>query len=313
MQEKLSLSSERIASLRIEAKYVVLFHHFRRFLEAAAGCGIDVAPLKGAHLLTSVYRRGEDRGALADIDFLVRDRDWERTGVLLQKQGFIRLPIPRRPVSEKEGYEADFSLEASRGRNISFEPHRCLIQPARHPIDYDALWDRSVASSFDGAPCRRLSVEDHLLHAVIHVAHHFFIEPARMLRDVELLVSHGGADLDTVVVRARQWQCARTTWLVLTLLEEAAPHLGASRFAARLAPPKRVQGALRNLVPDVRGFRQTGANVRVMQARLLPLLLDTPRQMIRFFGYYGALRVRDELTYRREQVAGRTSGRAGAS
>ena len=119
----------------INPQYVVLFHHFRRFLKEASEKGIDVAPLKGAHLLTSVYGNEEDRGMLADVDFLVRPGDWEGTRELLVSMGFVRGDIDNRPATFREFYEACYFLQIGGGKRIMFEPHRYLIQPARHNID----------------------------------------------------------------------------------------------------------------------------------------------------------------------------------
>jgi hypothetical protein len=75
-------------------QHIILFHHFRRLLEAAANEGIDVVPLKGAHLLTSVYPDDEDRGVMSDVDFLVRKQDWTRTLELMIELGFERRDHP---------------------------------------------------------------------------------------------------------------------------------------------------------------------------------------------------------------------------
>ena len=72
---------------------ILLFHHLRRVFVAAHERGIDMAPLKGAHLVTSVYPDDEDRGHLADVDFLTRERDWERIcGLMPRVQRRAREP-----------------------------------------------------------------------------------------------------------------------------------------------------------------------------------------------------------------------------
>jgi hypothetical protein len=270
-----------------------LFHHFRRFLEAAWKKGIDVAPLKGAHLLTSVYPEGEDRGMLADVDFLVRPADWETALDLLVDLGFVRRQNPRRPITFEEFHEAGFTLSLGENSKILFEPHRRLIQTARHPIDYDALWRRSYESTFDGAPCRRLSASDHFLHAAVHMTTNFFARPGRGLRDMELLIEKGGADLEEIAARAFEWECVRSTWFALALLNEVAPHLGAGAFLKKLEPPAHIRAAARLLTPDARGFRRDDLPLRVKEAVFFPLLLDGPRPLLRFCRYYFWLRARD--------------------
>lgn len=274
-------------------QHVVLFHHFRLLLERAARAGIDVAPLKGAHLVTAVYPPGEDRGPMADVDFLVRPAHWEVAMELLRDLGFTRRADPNRPATGAEFHEAGFVLDVGPARSILFEPHRQFAQPARHPIDYAAVWDRSSAGEFDGAPCRRLAPEDHLLHGVIHLFSHRFRGPARGLRDLELLVRLAGADLDLVVDRAREWECATAAWLALTLLHGLAPALGADRAASRIAPRIWKRAVLRMLVPDAGGFCFGDRGLRTDQAVLWPWLLDSAGQGIRFVRYYAGLRLRD--------------------
>lgn len=286
-----------------DPRQIQLFHHFRRVLEAAGERGIDIAPLKGAHLLTSVYPPDEDRGHLADVDFLVRERDWNRLRELMVELGFVEKPGGERPVTRVEFHETGFYLDAGGPQALLFEPHRQFAQPARHTIDYDEVWNRSVEGMFDSVPCRRLSAEDHLLHAVVHMFSHCFRKPTRGLRDIELLVRDGGIDLNLAIDRARQWQCARATWLALTLLQEIAPDLEIDGFAAKLAPPALVRQVLRFLVPDSAGFRFPPRGLRVEQAILWPWLMDRTRQGLRFATYYAGLRLRDLFCRARESIA----------
>ena len=278
--------------MNINPQIVVLLHHFRRFLEAAADAGLDVAPLKGAHMLTSVYPPGEDR-PMMDVDFLVREAQFEAVCDLLRQQGFTRVLAPGRPFTERVHYEALFMRQLGDGMSVIMEPHRHLIQRARHPIDHEALWARSTPSELDGAPCRRLAPEALFLHTVIHLLTHRFEAPARAERDLELLVRRGGADLQTVTRRAGRWQCRRAVWLALTMLHARAPDLGALQAARPLRPPAPVRAALAALIRPGHGFRIRGAGMRAGQAVLWPLLLDGARPLLRFGGSFAWLRARD--------------------
>ena len=283
---------------KINPQNVILLHHFRRFLQAAAGRGIDVAPLKGAHMLTSVYPPGEDR-PMMDVDFLVRPGQFEAACELLAEQGFSRILYRGRAVTERRNYEAFFTRRAG-DVEVIIEPHRHLVQPARHPIDHDALWARSTPSELDGEPCRRLAAEDHLLHAVIHLMTHRFLAPDRALRDLELLV-RGGVDLSLVEARARRWRCRRATWLTLTLLQHQAPDLDLAAVAARLKPPALVRAALQALVLPGEGFVLRGLNIRGGQAVLWPLLLDGLRPMLGFGVRFAWIRLQDLAEQLRER------------
>ncbi|MDJ0764305.1 MAG: nucleotidyltransferase family protein [Myxococcota bacterium] len=274
-------------------QYVVLFKYFRRFLKAAAEKGIDVAPLKGAHLLTSVYSDQEERGILADIDFLVRPEQWDEVSVLLSEMGFVRHVEVDRPATNRECYESSFYFYMSGKPRMRFEPHRYLVQPERHPIDYDALWARSIKSTFDRVPCYRLTAEDHILHSIIHLMTHSFIRPERSLRDIELLIRRGRANLDIAVSRAKEWQCARGAWLAFTLLKEYTPQLDIEDFVRGLAPNRGVRRALRFFIPNINGFRYANLGLRTREAMLFPLILDGVNPLVRFSRYYVGLRLRD--------------------
>ena len=283
--------------MQINPQNVVLLHHFRRFLEAAEERGIDVAPLKGAHMLTAVYPPGEDR-PMMDVDFLVRPGQFDAACALLAEQGFSRILYHGRAVTERRNYEALHTRQEG-NLEVILEPHRYLVQPARHPIDHEAVWDRSSPSELDGVPCRRLAAEDHALHAVIHLMTHRFMEPGRALRDLELLL-RGGADLDVIVQRAKRWRCRRATWLALTLLHSRAPDLGAAAVAAELEPPSPVRLALITLVRPEEGFMLQGLGIRAGQAALWPLLLDGPGHMLDFGARFAWIRLRDWLEHLRQ-------------
>ncbi len=276
-------------------QHIMLLHHLRRFLEVAAAEGIDAAPLKGAHLITGVYPPGEDRGAMSDVDMLVRPRDFEGAGRVLESLGYVRRELPGRRRTEEEFYEAGYALELEGGRRVFFELHRYLVQPQRNPVDYEALWGRSTASELDGAPCRRLTSEDHLLHAAMHLMTDRFEAPGRALRDAQHLIGRGGADLPVAVKRAGRWRCARALWLMLSLLAESAPESRSllDPLLVMLRPPAPAQAILRALVPGPGGLRWPDLDMRTGQALLWPSLFDGPRDLVSFGAHYLWLRVLD--------------------
>ncbi len=291
-------------------QHIILFHHFRRLLEAAAVEGIDVAPLKGAHLLTGAYPDDEDRGVMSDVDFLVRKRDWTRTLELMNELGFERRD---HFADESQTHEAGFHLRVDDTRKILFEVHRYLFEPGRFFIDHDALWERSFESTFDGTTCRRLACEDHFCHIAFHATIHRLMSLERTVRDLDLLLSSqnagfqhlplplereacppkpwrrrgrdGVTDTDAaekIVRRAREWKVTRSVWLFFSLIGEVRddPELGAA--AASIAPSRPIRSFIRLAVPDLRGTRLARLHHRLAAAVLWPMLFDTPRLAARF-------------------------------
>jgi hypothetical protein len=260
-------------------QHIVLFHYFSRFLEPAAKKNIDVIPLKGAHLLTSVYPVDEDRGIMADVDFLVRPEDFNGACVLLEELGFFRR---ERGIDASLSHEAGFYKEIVRDHNILFEVHRYLLDPKRFCLDHEGLWERSIASDFDGVPCRRLTDEDHFLFICLHMAIHRLMVLKRTVRDLELLIIHGDLDLSVVIQRAKEWKITRVLWLFLKLLEESNSKLKIGGWAAAIAPPTPVQIAIRRLVPSKRGTAIGFLHHRLQAAILWPVLFDSPKQLAKF-------------------------------
>ena len=271
------------------AQHIILLHHLRRLLRAAANQGIEVAPIKGAHLLTSVYDREKDRGPMADVDVLVRAADWDRARQMMIDLGFVPRPVGRWLWPELTSHEAGFNLHLADGRNILVEVHRYLFDPARLPIDHDALWGRSAPSTLDDVPCRRLAAEDHFVHLVLHAAVHCLMQLDRTVNDLELLLRRGGVDLPTVVARAQEWRARLATWLFLSLLADRAPDLGCIEAGKALATSGTMRKLLRWVVPDVTGHRFRHLHHRVQAAILWPLLFDGPQDVLRLVAAHPTL------------------------
>jgi hypothetical protein len=264
-------------------QHVILFHHFRRFLERAAEERMDVAPLKGAHLVTSVYPPEEDRGPMADVDFLVREEDWTRALELCRELGFR----PRfGTLDEGQIHEVGFKVELGGGKEVLLEAHRWLVDPRRLPIDHQALWARTNSSTFDGAPCRRLANEDQLCFVAFHELLHRLGNLPRALRDVELLLEDDKTCSDLVAQRAGEWRVRRAVWLMLDLLAREKRDDKAAEAAKRLAPPSPIRAAIGALLREGAISRWRRLNHRAQAALLWPLLFDAPHLTARFVAFH---------------------------
>jgi len=291
-------------SIRVISFYCTIF---RLFLERAHQEGIEVAPLKGAHVLTSVYGHIDQRPTISDIDFLVRDKDWAKTLELLEQMGFRADTIDTRPASMRQYHEACYYRDLDgrglgdadqpgakpQGGLIIFEPHRQLAPLARLPIDYEQLWQRSIASTLDGAVCRRLSAEDHALHAIVHLCSHMYIRPQKTLTDLDLLIRRAGVNLQIVLERAAEWKCRRATWLALDLLNQSSPDLGLTKYIRQVEPPWPIRYALSKMVKWPDGFIYPNLGLRTRELMLWPLVFDGIVPFTRFTLYYLGLRSRD--------------------
>lgn len=259
-------------------QHVIFLHHLRRLLVAASEREIEVVPLKGAHLITSVYKDGGEGRFLGDVDYLVRPKDWSRTLELVEDLGFI----PRDPSGfERSLHQVGGHLDVGSDTKILFEAHRYLFEPSRIPIDHDGLWRRSRASQLEGAPCRRLSDEDHFVYTALHCGLHRLMSFDTALRDLEMLLRNGSPDLEIVVHRAREWGAVRMTWLCLDHLSTRLPDLDLEPTLAALAPPKAVGIILRRFVDEQGRSRVAMLHHRIQAALVWPWIMDSSTRVVR--------------------------------
>ena len=260
-------------------QHIVLFHHFRRVLEAAARENIAIAPLKGAHLLTSVYPPDRDRGMMSDVDFLVKPADYLRTVALMETLGFTRRD---HFADEGQLFEMGFYYDLGEGRQILFELHRYLFEHDRFPLDHESIWDRAVPSDFEGVPCLRLSAEDHFCHIALHTVLHRLAGLERSVDDLRLLVESGTLRLEEVVERAREWRVTRSVWFFLDYLAEICPEQHLENHATAIEPPKPIVVWFRMLGKERTREWLARTHHRVQAAVIWPFMFDSPVQVARF-------------------------------
>lgn len=252
---------------------IILFHHFRRFLELANSQEIEIIPLKGAHLISTVYPEDVDRGVLCDVDFLVRPEFFDEIGRILSMQGFYQRS--GKPYKE-ERHEAAYYLNISSQHRIMFEVHRAL---ARYPIDHDGIWERSKSSKFDGVPCRYLSDEDAYVYSVLHELFHRFMWLSRTVQDLTMLLRYGSVDLDVVVARSKEWRLTRAVWTISRLVQRHDVTLGLNDMLKALQPTTVTQKVINYLVPDDSATRLFGLHHRLQAILLWTWLLDSKTQL----------------------------------
>jgi len=187
-------------------QHVILFHHFRRILERALDDKIEIAPLKGAHLVTSVYLDAAERGFMGDVDFLVPINKWDRVVSMMFKLGFTL-------ETNSSSHELGFNFDIDGGQHILIEPHCYIFDPERFYIDHDELWQRAYKSEFDGVECFRLSDEDHFCHLAFHSMLHRLTSFKRTCEDLKNIIKSREPEfIKKIIVRARQWNTTRVIW-----------------------------------------------------------------------------------------------------
>ena len=232
-------------------------------------------PLKGAHLISSVYPEGEDRGRLGDVDFLVRPESFGEVDALLIHQGF------RREVLEPyqtEKHEASYVLDVGSQNLIAFEVHRAL---SRFPLDQEGIWGRARPGVFDGVPCLYLSAEDTYVYLVLHELFHRFSGLSRTVRDLTMLLRYQSVDTVQVISRAREWRLTRAVWTLSRLVGQTDASLGLDEMLRELRPDALTRKVIEYLVPDEHATRLFKLHHRLQALLLWTWLLDRKTQLIR--------------------------------
>ena len=198
------------AARRNLAANLWLIHRFGEVV--AALDGVDVCPLKGIHLLDTVYREHPGERRLGDLDLLVRHRDVEAAVARLAGIGLVELAGSRRT--------AAFSPERVLGDGrLAVELHTRL--GIKHGPR--SAWEElsPVPGELHGRPVHLLDRETTLVHLVAHWVKHGPFAELRWAEDV-LRWAAAGADGRAAFERARRLGAARTLVAGVRALRAAA-------------------------------------------------------------------------------------------
>ncbi|MBN2804446.1 MAG: nucleotidyltransferase family protein [Deltaproteobacteria bacterium] len=250
-------------------QYIILFFYFDKILEEAAKNKIDIIPLKGAHLLTAVYQN-EDRGVIADIDFMVREEDWKKIIQIMENLGFVKRELP---YDETDKHEMGFYMEIGGGKRVLFEAHQFLFSPDRFYINHKQVWERAYHSTFDNIKCMRMSDEDIFCHIAFHSAVHRFINLKRARRDLQLILQNTSVDIAKIIERAKEWGCRRAVWIFLDMLYK-------HEIINTIEPPSHIKQTLRILVKPEKFTNIFFLHHRIQAAIIWPLIFDTKQQLL---------------------------------
>jgi hypothetical protein len=213
-----ALLSGRAKKSKVDAALGAL--RLKEFAELARVLGensIEVIPLKGmAYGL--MFERGGPVRPMADIDLLVREKDFERSGEILKSLGY-RQEFPATIARAPGNHERCFVRQ---GRLV--EMHRAFLPGKRITVDYDALWRRALPLEKEGISCLRLDADDTFLYHCFHFGmHEFALGGLKAVWETRRLILEDGPELETCVRRAREWGVARAVWCALRFLEICFP------------------------------------------------------------------------------------------
>ncbi|MBM4329810.1 MAG: nucleotidyltransferase family protein [Deltaproteobacteria bacterium] len=201
--------------LRSVARNIRMYKQLSEFIMALWGAGIQVIPLKGAHLAKFVYGNVALR-PMSDVDLLVRRENMPKVCEILVGKGYTHAGhlnihetcevFQHLPPFEKPG-------------GLAMELHWNLETPT-YPlrIDVEGLWERAQISSLDGIDVPTLSPEDQLLHLCLHVSlHHGFANGLKALCDINEIIERyrGNMDWGKIIDRSQKWAANKCVFITM--------------------------------------------------------------------------------------------------
>jgi hypothetical protein len=252
---------------------------FAAAIEALTADGVPVIALKGMQLLPEVYRSLAVR-AMIDIDLLVPARKLDAAAAALRRIGYAPA-FSYRVSDDPIPYYAHHVPPFRKAGATRIELHWHVVPPlSDRSVDVDGLWKRAVPARVAGVDVLVMSPEDLLLHVCVHAAYdHRLRESARACGDVSAIASRYSISWPDVIDRARAWNSASGTYVVLRLARDLV--------GARIPPE-----ALEALKPD-------GFDEKVLDIALHPLPEEDRPGIARLWAVKG---VRQKLRTLRSRV-----------
>ena len=187
---------------------------------------IDCIVLKGPHL-NAEYYSDSSRREYTDLDLLIRPDQFDNAVASLLDGGFT-------PIRGPEGrYVCGFNSP----HGWPVELHKAFESYGLFHVNYEALFERAEIFQFGTEVARGLSIEDLLLHLVMHAAKSHFRQIGRKHVEDIAVIAKCSIRWDVFVKRAREFRCSSASWLFLS---------AAASISAADVPPE----ILRKLQPS---------------------------------------------------------------
>jgi hypothetical protein len=234
-------------------RMLLMTGQLRSAVDAVTAAGIDVLPVKGPLLAEMLYGNPAARGALADLDLVVRRRDFDRAMNVLIASGYER--------REHFHDHHDHAWEDEANLFPSSPAHPCRIElhsvlgaePGLRSLDVDDVFARSEWRTFAGTPMRAAAAEDTLLYLCIHGSQHMWSRLQWVADVAALIVREPSLDWSAIARRADELHARRRLALGLHLAHElfgVGSPLPIARDVRGLVPLVRAQMQLATLGSD---------------------------------------------------------------
>jgi hypothetical protein len=258
----------------------------RDVLTQLAAAGVTPVLFKGAALAYTAYPDPACR-PMGDLDLWVTAEAMPRARAALVAAGYREHAKSERPPDMQRDASGEVQL-------IGTTPGHGLVE--LHWGTFAGEWLRRTAAVDNanilcraktvvaaGCDAWTLDTEDALLQLAVHLAvnHQMAYPGVRGLLDVALLARAARVDWPALAERARAWQVATPTWLVLKLTDELLGLDGAEEAICALRPTARREGLIHRFVDGqhvLEGRDMTGGPRRLA---FQLLLVDQSRDAVR--------------------------------
>lgn len=242
------LSSHRDAMLQALA----LERHLVTLSAALEEAAVDMVLLKGPALAHTVYPDPSWR-PFADLDLMVKRRDWRQACEVLTSRGLRRgLPEPRAGFDERFGKAAEFIG----GDGLMVDLHRTLVVgPFGLWVDPDELFEKKVPLRVGGRRIFRFDDTNLLIHACMHASLGWWPPLLMPVRDVVQVASFANVDWEVLEDRSQRWKLIA---VVRHAFETAVETLGVAlpgdtRVLTAVQPRRLERRALQAYITERRG------------------------------------------------------------
>ena len=238
--------------------------------------------LKGADYAWRLYPDPVLR-PMQDIDILVPTRQFASVCARLRAAGLVQ-----RFEGASTHRVAWFGESVFDLGEVTLEVHHSFLPRARHPIDYDAVWERRVPVALSGVVAARLDdVDAFVYHALSLAKDEFFVRLARYL-DFWLLL-RTVPSLDPACLRAREWRATHALYGALRQAQDLFPEMEErlARPTAGLLPGRTRRFLERFVLPGAEGLRITRRRRRGLQLWRKFWLMDSGWRRTCFALHYG--------------------------
>ena len=197
----------------------------KKILKQLNDSNIEVILLKGLYISEAYYDNPAER-PMCDVDLLVKQGDVQRTIEVLKDIGCVQEQVSNNDIEPIEFISKLDKLnkftkhlpEMKTPKGISIELHWTLDYSREYNstnIDMAEIWKTKEPMQVHGSNFYRIQTELHLLYLCVNIAEDVFRQKILQLFDIFLIINKTKIDWDSIILKAKEWNCQKPLFAVL--------------------------------------------------------------------------------------------------